>query len=59
MVNSVDPDQTPRSVVSDLGLLYLPIPVCPNNQGKYGKFDNFFISSAIQNRGRVSIFRYR
>ena len=32
MVNSVDPDQTPRSAASDLGLHCLPRSVCP----KYG-----------------------
>ena len=28
MANSVDPDQTPRSAASDLGLHPLPSPVC-------------------------------
>ena len=30
VANSVDPDQTPRSAASDLGLHYLLRPVCPN-----------------------------
>ena len=30
VVNSVDPDQTPRSAATDLGLHGLPKPVCPN-----------------------------
>ena len=34
--NSVDPDQTPRSAASGLGLLFLLMPVCPNTRGKCG-----------------------
>ena len=30
MENSVDPDQTLHSAVSDLGLNYLQMPTCPN-----------------------------
>ena len=30
MVNSVDPDKMPHSVVSDLGLHCLQRPICPN-----------------------------
>ena len=30
MANSVDPDQTPRSAASDLGLHCLLRPICPN-----------------------------
>ena len=30
MANSVDPDQTPHSVASDLGLHCLQGPICPN-----------------------------
>ena len=30
VANSVDPDQTPRSAASDLGLHCLLRPVCPN-----------------------------
>ena len=32
MANSVDPDQTPRSAASDLGLHCLQRPICPSNQ---------------------------
>ena len=34
--NSVDPDETPRSAASHLGLYCLLRPVCPNTYGKYG-----------------------
>ena len=36
MANSVDPDETPHSAASHLGLLCLLRPVCPNTYGKYG-----------------------
>ena len=36
MANSVDPDETPRSAASHLGLYSLLRPVCPNTYGKYG-----------------------
>ena len=36
VANSVDPDETPRSAVSHLGLYCLLRPVCPNIYGKYG-----------------------
>ena len=36
MANGVDPDETPRSAVSHLGLNCLLRPVCPNTYGKYG-----------------------
>ena len=32
--NSVDPDQTPRSVASDLGIQCLHTPVCPKTWSK-------------------------
>ena len=35
MANSVDPDQMPHSVASDLGLHCLQRPICPN-KGYYG-----------------------
>ena len=35
MANSVDPDQTPRSAASDLGLYCLLRPVFPHAYGKY------------------------
>ena len=34
VANSVDLDQTPRSVFSDLGIHCLFRPVCPNSSGK-------------------------
>ena len=36
MANSVDPDETPHSAASHLGLYCLLRPVCPNIYGKYG-----------------------
>ena len=36
VANSVDPDETPRSAASHLGLNCLLRPVCPNIYGKYG-----------------------
>ena len=36
MENNVDPDQTPRSAASDLGLHCLLRHVCPNTKGNYG-----------------------
>ena len=36
VANSVDPDETPRSAASHLGLNWLLRPVCPNTYGKYG-----------------------
>ena len=36
VANSVDPDETPRSAASHLGLNCLLRPVCPNTYGKYG-----------------------
>ena len=42
VANSVDPDETPRSAASHLGLYCLLRPVCPNTYGKYGFFFVFF-----------------
>ena len=39
MANSVDPDETPRSAASHLGLNCLLRPVCPNTYGKYGNLN--------------------
>ena len=39
VANSVDPDETPRSAASHLGLYCLLRPVCPNTYGKYGTYD--------------------
>ena len=36
VANSVDPDETPRSAASHLGLYCLLRPICPNIYGKYG-----------------------
>ena len=37
MANSVDPDETPHSAASHLGLQCLLKPVSPNTYGKYSK----------------------
>ena len=37
VANSVDPDETPHSAASHLGLYCLLRHVCPNIYGKYGK----------------------
>ena len=44
VANSADPDQTPLSVVSDLGLKCSLRPVCPNMQG------NLIKSNPLRNR---------
>ena len=36
MANSVDLDQMPHSVASDLGLHCLQWPICPNTKEHYG-----------------------
>ena len=36
LANSVDPDQMPHSVASDLGLHCLPKPICPSIWGYIG-----------------------
>ena len=36
MANSVDPNQTPRFVAADVGLLCLPKAVYPNTLDMYG-----------------------
>ena len=38
VANSDDPDQTPRSAASDLGLHCLLRHACPNTKSKYGNF---------------------
>ena len=38
MANSVDPDLTPHSAASDLGLHCLQRPICPNTYGDYDSF---------------------
>ena len=38
MANSEDPDQTAPCEQSDLGLLCLLIPICPNTYGLYSVF---------------------
>ena len=43
MANSVDPDETPRSAASHLGLHCLLRSVCLNSYGKYGKQSAFMI----------------
>ena len=41
VANSVDPDETPRSAASHLGLYCLLRPVCPNTYGKNGSQANY------------------
>ena len=41
--NSVDPDQMPHSVASDLGLHCLLRSVCPTTKDKYGDLDSLLI----------------
>ena len=53
MANSVDPDETPHSAASHLGLYCLPKPVCLNIYGKYG----IHVFSFYNNDGFYS-FRY-
>ena len=43
VANSVDFDEMPHSVASQLGLHYLLSPVCPNTYDKYGIFLSFHI----------------
>ena len=40
--NSVDPDQTPRSAASDLGLHCLPVPLLWDTRLKWVKGKQFF-----------------
>ena len=42
VANSVDPDETPCSAASHLGLYCLLRPVCPNIYGKYGTHKIWF-----------------
>ena len=46
MANSVDPDQTPRSAASDLGLHGLFRPGCPNTLGYYSNIKWWVANSA-------------
>ena len=43
MANSVDPDQMPHSVASDLGLHCLQKPICSNTYGYYGTISTLSI----------------
>ena len=40
VANSVDPDETPRSAASHLGLHCLLRPACPNTYGIYPKYSD-------------------
>ena len=42
MANSVDPDETPRSAASHLGLYCLLRPVCLNIYSKYGNTEQMW-----------------
>ena len=46
MANSVDPDQMPHNVASDLGLHCLLRPVCPNTKEYYGLYIPFGLNLA-------------
>ena len=54
--NSVDPDQTPRSVASDLGLHCLQGSICPNILGYYGTsywYDGRVIMKGVVQRSTI------
>ena len=60
VANSVDPDETPRSAASHLGLYCLLRPVCPNTYGKYGnttvnEIYDFISYMRPQNIGTVNV----
>ena len=54
VANSVDPDETPRSVASHLGLYCLLRPVCPNTYGKYGTWANIIGSGKTVQMNRLA-----
>ena len=45
--NRIDPDETPRSVASHLGLHCLLKPVCSNICGKYGSWKQFWLQQKV------------
>ena len=51
MANSVDPDQTPRSAASDLGLRSLLRPVYCNSSDKHGISNWSFLSNFMNLHG--------
>ena len=57
MANSVDPDETPHSAASHLGLCCLLRPVCPNIYGKYGNnsWNNIEIFKFSSDDGHLDI----
>ena len=52
VANSVDPDETPRSAASHLGLYCLLRPVCPNTYGKYGRCPNIQVKYEMMCKAR-------
>ena len=55
VANSVDPDETLRSVASHLGLYCLLRPVCPNTYGKYGTYFSYVtMKSMLWELGRIT-----
>ena len=56
MANSVDPDETPHSAASHLGLNCLLRPVCPNTYGNYGISVTIIIIFATMTR-KVHVLR--
>ena len=55
MANSIDPDQLPHSVVSDLGLHCLLRTVCLSSQGYYGSV--FSSITDTQEKGSLDILK--
>ena len=47
MANNVDPDETPHSVASHLGLYCLLRLVCQNTYGKYGILEEWNLTNRI------------
>ena len=53
MANGVDPDQTPRSAASDLGLHCSPKSVWPDTLGKYGNSSISIFSGGPDPNARI------
>ena len=56
MANSVDPDETPLSAASHLGLNCLLRPVCPKTYGKYGNWPTLANMDRILDTSAVFTF---
>ena len=55
MANSVDPDETPHSAASHLGLNCLLRPVCPNTYGRYGNCGYLYFREALASPGVLNM----